>query len=610
MDQTFNNKGMQELVTEHAHLNKAQAEQLLDSKLLRLINRELDEAEKVNALNKLIIETTTTIMQSNCVSLHTYIPEKKGLELTAWQGFEDSTIQLLQWISSHDVSTYALAMKEKRSILVDIDHCEFLLNPKLLVTYRILGICSVLSSPLFSHSGELLGVISTHWNTVHEPSERDLSLMNVILRQSADLMEQIYTRAALQEEKIWLIGQKEAFHAAMSRKPLELSLRALVDTVILQTKGRAKAAFYLLPPGSECFQCSEGIPEEYVQIIKAYPQEPHFVDKFLAMNKGKPIITTDIELDPAWEDLRPLARKHNCRAYWSFPVLTAEERILGTLDIYFSEPQEPTKRELEMAQVLTNAASIIIAFEYELVAKMQTEINMKKSEQHLMAQVRLRDEFIAYASHEINSPLTCMTLYMGIIEQAFLEKNTPFQMEILNKLKKQLELLQALIRDMLDTTRLEEGKLHLRRVTFNLNQLILEKVQDMQLETKNYQFETQLTLEDEIEADKERIGQVIVNLISNAIKYSPQGGKIFITSEKIDSVIQVTIRDYGLGIPEEHLDNIFEPFYRVTNDNISGMGIGLSICKDIINSHQGTLNVTSQVGVGSTFSFTIPRKLA
>ncbi|VEB36710.1 sensor histidine kinase [Legionella sainthelensi] len=160
---------------------------------------------------------------------------------------------------------------------------------------------------------------------------------------------------------------------------------------------------------------------------------------------------------------------------------------------------------------------------------------------------------------------------------------------------------------MLDTTCLEEGKLQLKIVTFNLNQLIKEKVQDKQMENKNHQFEIKLSSSDEIEADRNRIGQVITNLISNAIKYSPHGGKIAITSEVKDSSVQVNIIDSGLGIPKNDLEKIFERFYRVTKDNLSGMGIGLSICKDIINSHQGTLNVTSQEGKGSTFSFIIPR---
>ncbi|RUR07229.1 sensor histidine kinase KdpD [Legionella sp. km772] len=241
---------------------------------------------------------------------------------------------------------------------------------------------------------------------------------------------------------------------------------------------------------------------------------------------------------------------------------------------------------------------------------MQTEKAMRISEQKLITQVRLRDEFIANAVHELSSPLTCMNLYMEIIDQAFLEKNTAIQIEILNKLKMQLELLQILIRDMLDTTQFEEGKLHLKLEIFHLNPLIIEKIQEMQLRANNCQFETDLAIEDEIKADKGRIGQVITNLISNAIKYSPQGSKIRITSETTDSVIQVNIIDRGLGVPQKDLENIFEPFYRVSNENISGMGIGLSICKDIISNHQGTIKVTSQVGVGSTFSFTIPKRFS
>jgi signal transduction histidine kinase len=394
----------------------------------------------------------------------------------------------------------------------------------------------------------------------------------------------------------------------MSTGPLNVSLKALIDIVLLQTQGSAKAIFYLVEPEIELVRhILEVSEEENTQYIKDFPVETHSLAYELLINKGEPLITTEVEEDSAWDYFKPLACEYNCRACWSFLLRTEENVILGTLIIYLTKPRTPTTKEFEMADALTRAAAVIFSYEKKSLALSHNEKAMKTNELRLLEQLRVRDEFIANASHELNSPLASMGLYIKIIEQSFQKNNNPFQKEMITKLKKQLELLEVLIQNMLDNTCLEKGKLQLKIVRFNLNELILEKMQEMQSRTKNHQFEAKLSSPDEIDADRVFIGQVITNLLSNAIKYSPRGGKIVITSEVNNASIKVTILDNGLGIPKDDLENIFYRFYRVKNNNVSGMGIGLSICKEIINLHKGTITVTSQEGMGSNFSFTIPK---
>lgn len=230
--QTFNIQGLRELITEHENLNKTQADALLDAKLHRKTNRELIAEEKIKQIHNLIIKTASTIMQANYVTFHTYIPDKQSLKLSSFLGFEESAANLLKCVTFDDSNSYALAMNDTKSIFVlNIEDSHFLLTPNLLCAYRLAGICSVLLSPLFSSSKELLGVLSIHWKTENEPSERELSLLNLLLGQSAALMGQFYERIAMMEDNLWLISQKEAFHSAMRRKPLEHSLRTLIDTV-------------------------------------------------------------------------------------------------------------------------------------------------------------------------------------------------------------------------------------------------------------------------------------------------------------------------------------------------------------------------------------------
>jgi signal transduction histidine kinase len=162
---------------------------------------------------------------------------------------------------------------------------------------------------------------------------------------------------------------------------------------------------------------------------------------------------------------------------------------------------------------------------------------------------------------------------------------------------------------MLDTTRMSEGKLVLNVTRFDLNELIREKAEELQRITKTHTIRTLLASFPEIEADRERIGQVIVNLVSNAIKYSPKGGEILLASEPEDGFVKVSVSDQGMGIPAADLDKIFDRFFRVDSKEVRtfpGMGIGLFISQGIIQRHGGALTVKSEEGEGSTFTFTLP----
>jgi signal transduction histidine kinase len=202
-----------------------------------------------------------------------------------------------------------------------------------------------------------------------------------------------------------------------------------------------------------------------------------------------------------------------------------------------------------------------------------------------------------------------MMIYAQMLEQHFTKEAHPQHTKMIIKLRQQVDRLHILIQDMLDTTRLAEGKLILDLSHFDLNKLIQDKVEDMQQNSKNHKIVMQLQSTGKIAGDEERLGQVVNNLLSNAIKYSPLGGKILLSTKTIGDFVKVSVTDYGIGIPKESLDRIFQRFYRVLSNEartFPGMGIGLSICKDIIDMHKGKIEVESVVGLGSTFNFIIP----
>lgn len=176
-----------------------------------------------------------------------------------------------------------------------------------------------------------------------------------------------------------LYGQQQAFRAAMRGQPLQVSLKPLIDAIVLQTNGDARAAFYVIPPCKEGLHLVAGMSEEYAKDVNGFKVGPESPACGLAMHTGEPVITPDIEEEPLWIPFRDMARKHRYRGCWSFPVRTEGGPVLGTLAMYFESPREPRPHELEMADVLAHAAAIIISRDNETRERARAEKALKES---------------------------------------------------------------------------------------------------------------------------------------------------------------------------------------------------------------------------------------
>jgi len=179
----------------------------------------------------------------------------------------------------------------------------------------------------------------------------------------------------------------------------------------------------------------------------------------------------------------------------------------------------------------------------------------------------------------------------------------------MQKLNVQVNRLNYLIRDLLDTTNIAEGKLQLYSREIDFNQLLAERVEELQRISEKHTLILQAGNINTVMADKERIGQVLTKLVSNAVKYSPEGGKIVIKTEAIKGSIKVSVADQGIGIADDIRHRIFDLFFRANNSKLEtfpGMGLGLYISAGIIQRHGGTIAVESELGKGSVFYFTLP----
>lgn len=220
-----------------------------------------------------------------------------------------------------------------------------------------------------------------------------------------------------------------------------------------------------------------------------------------------------------------------------------------------------------------------------------------------------KDEFISIASHELKTPLTSIKAYGQMLEEIFEAGSDAPNYGFIKKMNVQIDRLTDLVYSLLDTTRISGGQLALQPEFFDLNVLITQQVKEMQRMAPKHRIIFRASELSPVFADRDRISQVLSNLISNGIKYSPKGGDIVITAKPKEGQLKVRIRDLGIGISAEKQKDIFERFFRISNEatrSISGIGLGLYIATEIIQKHGGVLGVESKPGMGSTFYFTLP----
>lgn len=220
-----------------------------------------------------------------------------------------------------------------------------------------------------------------------------------------------------------------------------------------------------------------------------------------------------------------------------------------------------------------------------------------------------KDEFISIASHELKTPVTSLKVYTQYLQQYFDNKNDHVSSELLRKMDQQLGKLTNLIRDLLDVSRIEAGRLSLEVAEFDLQTLVEEVVEMMQFTTHRHLLLMKDFQPTMVEADRDRISQVIINFLSNAIKYSPENAPIEIYERVEKYQVVICVQDAGPGISPSKQEKVFERFFRVEGprqETFAGFGLGLYIASEIIKRHQGKIWVESQVGQGSAFCFALP----
>lgn len=268
---------------------------------------------------------------------------------------------------------------------------------------------------------------------------------------------------------------------------------------------------------------------------------------------------------------------------------------------------------------VSNHGEVDIPIELQSLAKTINDIGEKQARDFAAMQKleRVRSEFLANVSHELRTPIFAVqgfleTLLGGAVDDPKVNR------DFLERAQSQAERLNALLSDLIDISRIESGEMRMSFRMFDIQPFLRDLVAEMQHIAEQKRIELYFTgnilPHREIMAfgDKERIKQVMVNLIDNAIKYTNRNGSIkveLLNDTPNAEELTIRVHDHGIGVASEHLSRLFERFYRVDKDRSrtspGGTGLGLAICKHIVEAHKGAIWVESEPGMGSTFSFTL-----
>ena len=225
---------------------------------------------------------------------------------------------------------------------------------------------------------------------------------------------------------------------------------------------------------------------------------------------------------------------------------------------------------------------------------------------------RRKTDFISAVSHELRTPLTSIKGYASILLAGKLG-DIPAEIKLrLEKINRHSDELTRMINDLLDIARIESGRVEMKKDRADLKTLVEQTFDLLGIQLKEHNLDFSYTIADDARfalCDALQIHRVFINLVGNALKFTPAGGKISIQTTHTDAFIKIDVTDTGYGIPPEAQQSIFEEFYRVDNEinqNVKGTGLGLSLVKRIIEAHGGTIRVKSKLHEGSTFSVTLP----
>jgi signal transduction histidine kinase len=384
---------------------------------------------------------------------------------------------------------------------------------------------------------------------------------------------------------------------------LDLVVRALEELM-----PASRCSILLLDAGGMLRHASApSLPPPYSMAIDGLEPGPLAGSCGTAVHFGEPVIAVDVTTDLRWAQFRKLAALHSLRACWSSPI-RCRANVVGTFAVYHETPYTPDRRDKELVRRFTHLASLAVEHgqaSAEREARHVADLARQTAERANLA----KSQFVTALSHELRTPLQAIT---GFTENLQTLDLSPDQRNVaLDRIKLASAHILSIVDDVLDLARVEAGAMPINLAQIDVDDVIapsralIQPLADRRSVTVVVDSDSQTPM---LCADQRRLQQVILNLLSNAIRFSPTDSVVGINTETIDDDVCIHVIDRGPGIPRELLDRLFVPFDRLGADagREGGAGLGLVLARRLTEAMNGTFDLNSEVGVGTHITITFP----
>jgi signal transduction histidine kinase len=596
-----------ELQTSNRDLTTALEQQTATAEVLKVISRSTFDLQPVL---QTLIENATRL----CGATRGHIFRFDGAVLRFAASY-GATADFVDWLERNPVpigtgSVAGRAAYERRTVHVHDVLTES--GYEVLDLQRLQDYRTVLAVPMLREN-VLLGVI-TILNSNQQPfSQKSVDLVTTFADQAVIAIENVRLLTELQSRTGELARSVEELQA-LAEVSRAVSSTLDLETVLSRIVARAielsaahGGVIYEYDETGQAFQVrgAHRLDEDLAELLRATPIRPGEGVAGRAAALRAPVQVADV-LDEQTYDvgrIQSLFRRHGYRALLGIPLLF-EQRILGVLVIWRREAKAFAQEVVNLLQTFANQSALAVEN-----ARLFREIEHKSRQLEVASQHK--SEFLANMSHELRTPLNAIIGFSEVLTDRMFGELNEKQEEYLKDIYASGTHLLSLINDILDLSKIEAGRMELELTDFHLPTALDNALTLVRERAGRKSITLQTSVDQglgEIRADERKIRQVVLNFLSNAIKFTPEGGRIEIAAEPKDGSVEVSVSDTGVGIAPEDQEAVFEEFRQVgaAEKKVEGTGLGLTLCRKFIELHGGRIWVKSQLGAGSTFTFTIP----
>ena len=477
---------------------------------------------------------------------------------------------------------------------------------------------TVLAVPML-REGKPIGAIVIFRDTVEPFTERQIELVTTFADQAVIAIENVHLLQELQRRSDDLArsvkkleGLSDVSQAVSSTLDLQTVLSSIVSHAVALS-GADVGAICEFREDSRKFlmQASYGLSDELIEVIEEgrFPFEQTVLGRAVSMRR--PVQVPDILTDGNYS-LARMVHAMGVRALLGIPLMR-DNTVLGALVVGHHEPGEFSNDTVDLLQTFSSQS--VLAIQNARLFRDMTEQRhqLEMANRRLKELDKLKSDFVSNVSHELRTPLTAVEVLIDNMLDGITGALNNQQSRYISGIKESADRLARLIDDLLDLSVIEAGRIDLRLTPVPLANLVYTVIDSLRpmAEEKRIGLEAQhIDAKSIAWADRDKITQVLTNLISNAIKFTPSGGEIKVAVDSDGPEwLQTSVSDTGPGIPPEHTANIFDEFYQLRQPGekkIGGVGLGLAISKKLVEMHGGKIWVQSEFGKGSSFFFTLP----